>query len=307
MTITPIWLQKPTKYCEELHSKLIDGAWIERKYDGVSTQATFNQGSIGLYANAKAKVSGQFTDRTDKCPHIIEELKQLEFDNIHLQGEIYSDHLSTEKENFDYTSGILKDHNSYIRQCAEGKTKIVIYDLPSARYSTYKERYIILQDILEGHSFEYVSLAPILGINENDSWIEYFNDMVSKNLEGIVLHQPSALYKYSAKSNGRNPKAFKIKTQNEQEVCVIEKIEGTSTGKFKGTVGKLIALDKNGKQFRIGSLAVTNEMRDYIWNEVECPFIAECRAMSETKLDYRHAVLTRLRLDKDVDSWNKED
>lgn len=305
MTITPQWLQKPVKYDAEKHSDLIEGAWIERKYDGISSQATFNQGDIRLYANAKAKVSKEFADRTDKCPHIVEELSQLAFDNIHLQGEIYSDHLPTEKENFDYTSGILKDHNSYARQVTEGKVRMVIYDLPSARYSTYKERYEIMQDIFKGHSFEYISLAPILGINENGSWINYFNDMISKNLEGIILHHPSALYKYSENSNGRNQNIFKMKAQDEKEIMIIEKIQGT--GKFAHTCGALIAVDGNGKKFKLGSLAVSDIERDYIWNELELPAIAEMRYMLETTLDYRHAVLTRLREDKDPDSWNRID
>jgi len=306
MTITPIFTHKATKYNPALHSSLIEGTFVEEKLDGQAIQSTFNKDDIRLYANAKAKVSGKFTEYTEKCPHIVEELQQLEYDNIHLQGEVYSKHLPTSDANCRYTVGVLKDFNSYERQLAEGEVYYTIYDIPSAKYSKYEERYAILQDIFEGHSFEYISVIPILGINENGSWVETFNELEKQGKEGVVLYAPSALYKYSkGESNGRNNSIWKIKTMDEKEVCIIDKIEGT--GKFKNTCGALIAIDGDGKQFKIGSLAVTDEERDYIWNEVECPCICEIRYMQETLDDYRHAVLTRLRLDKDVDSWNKED
>jgi len=305
MTITPIFTHKATKYNPDLHVNKIEGAWVEEKLDGQAIQSTFNNGDIRLYANAKAKVSNQFTEYTEKCPHIVEELKQIEFDNIHLQGEVYSKHLPTSDANCRYTVGVLKDFNSYERQLNEGMCYYTVYDIPSARYSTYEERYRILQDIFDEHSFKYVSLIPILGINENGSWVDYFNEIEKQGKEGVVLYSASAFYAYpKSEHNIKNSSIWKIKTMDEKEVCVIEKIEGT--GKFEGTVGKLLAVDGNGKQFLIGTLAVDDTERNYIWNNVECPFIIEMRYMQETEDDYRHAVMTRLRLDKDVDTWNPE-
>jgi len=313
MTYTPLYTHKATKYIPEDHSSKIEGTWIEQKIDGQSIQSTFNNGEIKLYARSKAKKSKQFAEYTHKVPHIVNELRvlnnklaDLDLDGLHLQGEIYSDHLATEKLNFDYTVGVLKDHKSYERQCVEGLTKYIIYDIPSSGMLSYKERYQLLQSLFKDTTFEYISLIPILGVNTNGSWVDYFNDIVAQKKEGIVLYQPDAPYKFSDNSNGVNPAIWKIKAQAEREVLVIEKVQG-KPGKYENTMGVAIAVDGKGKRARIGSFAMTDEFRDFIWREVECPFIAEMRFMMETKEDYRHAIMTRYRPDKDIDDWNKVD
>jgi len=311
MIHVPCHLQKATKFIPTKHADKLEGCFIEQKIDGQSIQTIFNN-DIRLYANSPAKKSGVFTDYTDNVPHIVNELKiindtlsNLGFDGLHLQGEIYSDHLQTEKLNFNYTVGVLKDHHSYERQCKEGLTKYIVYDIPSAGNLSYKERYEILQSLFRGHSFQYISLIPILGINTNDSWIDYYNDIVDQGKEGVVLYEPSAPYKFSENSNGHNPSIWKIKGNGDREVCVIEKIRGKA-GKYENTMGVAIAVDGNGKRARIGSFSLTDEERDYIWTNVECPFIAEMQYMSEGPTTYRHARMVRYRPDKSVDDWNPE-
>lgn len=231
-------------------------------------------------------------------------LSELDIDNMHLQGEIYSDHLSTEKKNFDYTVGVLKDNNSYNRQCVEGLTKLIIYDIPKYGDWSYEERYSFLQRMFNKFNFKYVSLIPILGINENGSWVNYFNDMVSEGREGVVLYKPSSKYKFSENSNGINPEIWKIKVEDEKEVKVLEIIEGK--GKDEGTIGALKCIDGRGKEFKVGSFALTDEERQWIYDNCVPPFLIEMRCMAETQDAYRHPIMTRLRLEKSIDDWNPE-
>lgn len=311
--LVPIYTHKPTKYIQEKHANKIEGAFCLRKYDGQSLQIIFNSGDIKIYANSPAKVSKVFNEYTNSLPHIIDELHKLDniiadldLNHLHLQGEVYSDHLQTEKQNFDYTCGVIKDHNSYERQLKEGLTKFVVYDIPSHGNLTYRNRYSYMQSLFEGKNFKYISLAPILGINKNESWKEYFNQMVDQGHEGIVLYNPTGVYKYSENSNGRNSTMWKIKVHSngDKEVMVTEILEGK--GKDANTIGKLKCIDGNGKEFKIGSFAINDEERKWIYDNCTPPFLVEMSFMEETSKSYRHTVMTRLRLDKSIDDWNPE-
>lgn len=313
ITLKPIYTHKPTKYIPEKHANKIEGSFIQRKYDGQSLQIIFNSGDIRIYANSPAKVSQEFKEYTHALPHIINELYEidniladLDLSYLHLQGEVYSDHLPTEKQNFDYTCGVIKDHNSYERQLKEGLTKFVVYDIPSRGNSLYKDRYLYIQSLFKNHNFQYISLAPILGINKNGNWKEYFNQMIEQGREGIVLYAQDGVYKYSENSNGRNPSMWKIKVHSngDKEVMVTEILEGK--GKDANTIGKLKCIDGNGKEFKIGSFAINDEERKWIYDNCTPPFLVEMSFMEETSKSYRHTVMTRLRLDKSVDDWNPE-
>jgi len=309
MTHNPVWTQKATRYIPAKHEKKIEGTWIERKVDGQSIQSIFNTGTRPkVYGNVIPAKSDYFTDYTDCVPHIIDELAELDFEG-HLQGEIYADHLADDEANFKYL-GVLRAKNSYERQCKEGLTKYIVYDMPS-HHGTYRERYAALQTIFQPHSdFKYVSLIPILGVNHNGSWQNVFEKLVSEGREGVVLYDPDNMYKHMSDSTGRNAGIWKIKASEAKEVCAIEKVEGEPSdkgGKHVGSLGALICIDGNGKKFRIGSFKLTDTERKDIWDNVEVPFILEMRAASETIDSYRHPVMTRIRLDKDLNSWNRED
>lgn len=301
----PEWIQKATKYIPSKHASKIEGAWIQLKVDGQAIQAVFNDG-VGpkIYSNTVPAKSDYFTDYTGCVPHIVEELASLGFEGI-LQGEIYADHLESDELNFKYVS-VLRAKNSYERQCKEGLTKYIIYDMPS-HPGTYKERYVALQKLFADTNFKYISLIPILGVNNEGSWLKVFEKLVSEGREGVVLYDPNNMYKHMTNTTGRNPGIWKIKASESKEVCAVQKLEGEWTdrgGKYVGSLGALICVDGSGKQFKVGSFKLTDEERKDIWDNVDVPFILEMRTASETIDSYRHPVMTRLRLDKDVESWN---
>jgi hypothetical protein len=118
------------------------------------------------------------------------------------------------------------------------------------------------------------------------------------------------MYKHSQTACQRNKGLLKIKAENEREVLCVKKIEGNITekgGKFVGTLGSMDCVDSKGKTFNIGSFLITNKERDYIWNNLEEPFLVEMIYFEETEDSYKTPRLKRVRPDKSLADWNKID
>lgn len=297
----PFYAQKAKKIDLTKNNNL-EGWWITNKYDGVGSITCCNDTSQ-MYSISKAKVSGKFTNFSNKIPHIIEELNSLNYKG-YLHGEIISDNFETNEENFGYVTGTLHADDAIERQEISGKLKYVIYDMPS-HIGTYEERYCALGELLNSMSdLKYVSLMPILGVNHNNSWLDIFNSIVESGNEGVILYNKENKYRLSNKSNLRNSGVLKCKASNEIEVIAIEKIEGS--GKFKGTLGAIKCIDSEGRTFNCGSFNIDDTQRDYIWNSVGVPCVIEIIYYQRTKDSYKLPRMTRLRLDKSIDDWNPE-
>lgn len=300
----PEWLQKATKLVLPKHAKDLPGRWCQLKLDGIGSQAVFNCNDIPeIYAMSKAAKSGEFTNFSEKIPHIQYELAGLDFTGI-LQGEILATHLPTCHENFGFTTGTLHADDAVERQGEDCRLKFVIYDMPS-HPGPYKERYAAISDLLKGLNLKYVSLNPILDINYENSWEKVFDEVVSAGGEGIILYDANALYKHAkpGQKNQRNRGVIKVKAENECEVICIEMIEGD--GKYTGTLGAMTCVDGDGRQFNVGSFAISDEERKQIWDTMTVPGIVEITYYQQTPDSYKLPRLTRIRPDKDIDSWNK--
>jgi len=250
----------------------------------------------------KAAVSGEFSNWTDKLPHIIDELSQFDFNGI-IQGEILADHLLTTDQNFGFTTGTLHADNAVERQ-KENKLKLVIYDMPSYD-NTYINRYNELEKMFDKvGNLKYVSLNPILVINNNNEIEKCFDDLVSIGKEGVIAYEMSAKYKHSLTSCQRNKGVLKIKAASEKEVLCIEKIEGI--GKYTNTLGALRCVDSDGRDFHVGSFSIDDTQRQFIWDNVDVPFVCEIIYYQMTDTSYKLPRFTRYRPDKDVESWNPE-
>lgn len=297
----PLWLQKATKLDLKKHAKDLPGRWLQTKLDGVGGQAVFNS-HVKMYGMSKAKVSGEFSNFTSKVPHIVDELASLDFEGI-LQGEILATHLPTCAENAHCVTGTLHADNGWERQ-DDWKLSYVVYDIPT-HMGTYADRYAALQDLIEDGMFDYISLNPILGVNENNSWETIFNKVVAEGGEGIILYDPCARYKHAkpGSKNQRNRGVIKVKAEDEREVLCVELIEGE--GKYSGTLGAMICEDGEGRRFNIGSFNITDAERQEIWDNMKVPFVVEMIYYMRTEDSYKLPRLTRIRLDKDIDSWNK--
>ena len=306
MIYEPIYLHKALKYKPDKHLNLLAGRWIQLKIDGIGTQIVFNDGDVQIYAMSKAAVSGVFTNFTSKLPHLIEELKQFEFEGI-LQGELIADYIPEGSDPVGYVTGILHADNGIERQ-KDNKLKLILYEVPSHKGS-YKLRYETLLKLFANAPYpDYIRWNPILTINDraNKKLDECFAKIINDNLEGVVLYDPTCLYKHSKTACQRNKGLIKIKAENETEVLCVEMIEGKE-GKFKGTLGSMECVDRFGKQFHIGSFNITDEERNRIWNELETPFLVEMYYFMETDESYKLTRYKRARPDKNIEEWNKLD
>jgi len=307
MTYKPIWSQKATKI-NLAKPKNMEGWWITNKYDGVGSITTLND-IVQMYSISKAKVSGEFTEFTQKVPHIINELNRFNFKGL-LQGELIATHLPTCDENFGFVTGTLHSFDAIERQQKGDYLRYVIYDMPS-HTGKYKERYSALKKLFdETPDLQYVSLIPILGINKNNSWVDIYNSIVDSGFEGCVLYDENNVYKHSQTNNQRNAGVIKAKAINETEVLCIEKIEGKPSdkgGKFVGSLGALKCIDSEGRSFHCGSFKISDAERQFIWDNVDVPFVCEIVYYQITDNSYKLPRFTRYRPDKDESSWNRDD
>lgn len=305
----PTFLHKALKYDPVKHKNLLVGRLIEEKLDGVGAQVVINWPDIQIYAMTKAAVSGEFSNFTRKLPHIIDEIDLANIYNGIYQGELIADHLEDNNDNFGFVTGTLHADDALERQIVN-KIKLVLYEVPSSTEPYYK-RHDYLDRVFNINAFpyplKYVSVNPILGINDENNTIleDRFQEIMDRNGEGIVLYDPNCLYKHSDKACQRNKGLIKIKAADEKEVLCIEKIEGK--GKFQGSLGAIICQDNDGRTFHCGSFSIDDSQRQYIYDNVEPPFVCEITYYRITDTSYKLPRLTRYRPDKDVDSWNRCD
>lgn len=303
----PIFLHKALKYDPVKHKNLLTGRLIEEKLDGVGSQVVINGLDIQIYAMTKAAVSGEFSNFTDKLPHIVDELRLASLDNGIYQGELIANHFKDNNDNFGFVTGTLHADNALDRQ-VENKIKLVLYEVPSSIEPYYK-RHEYLDTVFNINAFpyplKYVSVNPIIGINdENDVVLEQrFQEIIDRAGEGVVLYDKNCLYKHSDKTCQRNKGLIKIKAADEKEVLCVEKIEGK--GKFQGSLGAIICKDNEGRTFHCGSFSIDDSQRQYIYDNVETPFVCEITYYRITDSSYKLPRLTRYRPDKDMDSWNR--
>jgi ATP-dependent DNA ligase len=321
---SPIYLQKALKYDEEKHKKLLNGRWIQEKLDGVGAQVIFNREKIEIHAMTTAAKSGEFSNWTHKLPHLVEEFQYLQYygvagsENIFtgiIQGELIADHLEPGNPNFGFVTGTLHADDAVERQ-SEYKIKFVAYEMPTS-ILPYHTRYENLQHLFnmcssEGYNFDYISLNPILGVNDKDcNALEYhFNEIVSHGREGVVLYDPHCMYKHSNKTCQRNKGLLKIKSENETEVLCVEMLEGKETdkgGKYQGTLGAMVCKDAEGRTFNIGSFNVNDAERQRIWDTMIPPFLVEMTYFEKTKDSYKLPRFKRIRKDKGIQDWNMVD
>lgn len=307
-SLKPCFLHKALKYDPATHAKLLKDRLIQEKLDGVGAQVLFGEDSIEIYAMTKASKSGEFSRWTDKLPHLVAEFNDMRsktgfFGSI--QGELMVDYFQAGNPNFGFVTGTLHADDSVARQ-EKYKIKFVAYEMPT-HPGTYIDRYRLLDDLFKEFAFEWISLNPILAVNEfnNVELDDCFARIIARGGEGVVMYEPGCFYKHSAKGCQRNKGILKIKAENEREVLCTEMVEGE--GKYVGTLGALICEDGEGRTFHIGSFLADDKERQRLWNTMKVPFIVEMLYFEQTEESYKLPRYKRCRTDKPMSDWNKTD
>ena len=215
-------LDNPLKYNQYKFTEKLDGEWNKLAWDGEH-----------MYMLSRNKnVKGEYTDRWEKFPHILKEMKTLPKNTI-LLGEIA----------FDDVSKTSKDVGSIMRSLPARALKLqektplhfyifdcLMWDGEDLSSQSYKSRFMNNEKLSSFMRTEF-TYVHLLKAKEMASLVEYLQEFFAKGGEGVVLIDEDQPYHF-----GKRParSSIKIKKQLEEfEASVIAAIEPTK--EYSGT------------------------------------------------------------------------
>ena len=108
------------------------------------------------------------------------------------------------------------------------------------------ERLSVLEKYLRTNPIPHLKILKQTLIQDKQQLEIFLEEVTSRKGEGIVVRNPSTLYK-----TGRLSSALKVKKYFDTECRVLKILSGK--GKYKGKMGSVLCQTDNGKQLRIGS------------------------------------------------------
>ncbi|EES89887.1 DNA ligase [Helicobacter canadensis] len=163
------------------------------------------------------------------------------FPSFNLDGELWLDY-----ESFEQISSII--HTSTPNPKEWQKIIYYIFDAPNiCKNCTLLERLTKLQEYLDKNPAPYIKIIPQIKIQDKNHLQSYFQSILDKKGEGIIIRQNDSSYSDSNHS-------YKYKPYMDSECKVIGYTQGK--GKFKGMLGAIICqanLKGELKTFKIGS------------------------------------------------------
>jgi len=156
-----------------------------------------------------------------------------DYPKFEIDGELWS-----KRNDFENISSIVRDK---VPSDSWHEIKHYIFEVPNAKGNLY-------QRLSKAKKYEnnYIEIIKQIKINSKEHLNNYFNLIINKKGEGVVVRDPLSPY-----INKRTSKALKIKSFKDDECKVIDYTQGK--GKLKGLVGALVCKLPNGTIFKIGS------------------------------------------------------
>ena len=184
--------------------------------------------------------------------HLIQELKSLflKNPNIILDGELYNHDLGFQK----ITSIVRKKYHPEIN-----KLEYHIYDLIDTT-KTYEQRYKLLTDFFE--YFQYINsgkslfLVSTTLIHSNEQMKHLHNQFIEEGYEGIMLRNPSGLYKQKIRSKD----LIKYKIFKDTDYIIVGHHEGA------GGIPVFECITNEGKIFSVNMKCTIEEKREMMIN-----------------------------------------
>ena len=177
------------------------------------------------------------------------------------------------------------------------KIKFMVFDVPSSS-EKFSNRINILDNIVKSCKSECpLIMTKHTIIKSKEHMKSMFNNIVSKNGEGIMLRDPNSFYEQK-----RSKKLLKVKPTDDAEAIIINMIEGK--GKNAGSMGalKMQTLKKPFIEFRIGT-GFTQAMRKNYWikktNMIGNTVTYTYKGLTAKGVP-RHPAFMRLRVDKNI-------
>lgn len=195
--------------------------WVSEKYDGVRAYWDGNK----------------LLTRSGKTIHAPTEwLSQLP--DIALDGELWIAH-----QQFDHVSGLIRQKHP--DSSAWQAIQFMVFDLPKYP-GTFSERYHQLEALVAASQAPNLRLVKQTSISSHQALDALLSEVTRKGAEGLMLRRIDTLY-----ASGRTNDLLKVKPYMDDEAVVIDHQQGQ--GKYTNQLGALIVMDKNGREFKIGT------------------------------------------------------
>jgi len=169
------------------------------------------------------------------------------FPPFELDGELWS-----QRGDFENIVSIVNTKNSDSRWRA---LKYMVFEVPGQEGSLY-ERITVLHVYLKDEKHTRIKIIKQEKINNSKELKLYYEKIIKKDGEGIVIRNPLLPYYV-----GRKKDALKHKPYIDAECSVVDILEGK--GKYKGMLGAL-KCDFKGKLIKIGSGFTDKQRQDGI-------------------------------------------
>lgn len=165
------------------------------------------------------------------------------FPNFKIDGELW-----TARNDFENLSSIVRDK---IPDKEWNNVKFMIFDVPDAKGDLFS-RIEVLKDFLDKNPNNFIKIIKQISVNSNKDVKKYFNDVIQKGGEGVVVRDPKEPY-----VNKRSNKILKLKQFHDDE-CEVIKIN-MGNGKYSGKMGSLSCKNlKDGAVFKSAQVLMTN-------------------------------------------------
>ncbi len=158
--------------------------------------------------------------------------------NVWLDGELWAGY-----KNFAFVSGVARrqqPNDSHWRQIT-----YYIFDAPD-KTTPFVKRYQHYKRLIDELNIPHIQAVEQLALQNRQALNHYYDAVLEKGAEGLMLHRKNALHK-----PGRSSDIVKYKPYQDAEAIVLKHLPGN--GKYKGMMGSLLVKDERGKQFKIGT------------------------------------------------------
>jgi len=266
----PIILMGANSEADEWTLKKIweNPSWIaEYKFDGARYQAL-----IGSNNEVRIFSRRIWVERTGNLPHIVEEIKKLNLPaGTILDGEIIHPQTGEGQKACSQVTSIMNSDPPHAIgvQNKVGYVHYEIFDVPffagNPLKATLIERKNLLKwDYFSGKKFKFIEFVE--GVVEDKK--KYFDDVVAKGGEGIILKNLDSVYAIGTTDQIKNGSWIKVKKTHTYDCVVIGGVEGE--GKNKGILGALkIAQFRNGVLTDVGKVSgMSDKQRREWWQKI---------------------------------------
>ena len=210
-------LQKATHFQEP---EDISQYWLSEKLDGI--RGYWDGSTLYFRSGKPINAPNWFTQNWPNTP---------------LDGELWID-----RDKFEQVSSCVRKHVPGI--CWQ-QIKFMIFDLP-AHQGTFNQRVAEMKQLTKQNKNPYLDMIKQFTCADTSCLYQIFNEVISKQGEGLMLHAGGAYY-----HQGRTANLMKLKPSYDAEARVIKHIAGK--GKYHGMLGSLLVRTPEGVEFKIGT------------------------------------------------------